>query len=100
MVGHSVVLAFVLAAMVFAVMVAAHGRISKQADDATYCAYRSLPYDFFMSRCLCFRFAKSQGAKDAYSRRPPVQADRYEEGRQPCHQSHWSPENVSLSHCR
>ena len=47
-------MAFVLAAMVFAVMVAAHGRISRQADDATYCAYRSLPYDFLMCCSLCF----------------------------------------------
>ncbi len=37
-----VVLAFVLAAMVFAVMVAAHGKINRQAGDATYRTYRIL----------------------------------------------------------
>lgn len=39
-----VVLAFVLAAMVFAVMVTANGKINKQAEDATYRAYRILSH--------------------------------------------------------
>lgn len=43
-----VVLAFVLAAMVFAVMVAAHSKVSRQADDATYRAYRTLIHGIFV----------------------------------------------------
>ena len=43
-----VVLAFVLAAMVFTVMVAAHGKVSRQADDATYHAYRILTHGIFV----------------------------------------------------
>lgn len=43
-----VVLAFVLAAMVFAVMVAAHGKIDRQAEDATYRAYRILSHGIFV----------------------------------------------------
>lgn len=42
-----VVLVFVLAAMVFAVMVATHGKVSRQADDATYRAYRILIHGIF-----------------------------------------------------
>ena len=49
-----VVLAFVLAAMVFAVMVAAHGKISKQADDDTYSAYRILIHGIFVILVVFF----------------------------------------------
>jgi len=49
-----VVLAFVLAAMVFAVMVAAHGRISRQADNATYRAYRVLTHGIFVMLVVFF----------------------------------------------
>jgi len=49
-----VVLAFVLAAMVFAVMVAAHGKISRQAEDATYRAYRILTHGIFVMLVLFF----------------------------------------------
>jgi hypothetical protein len=49
-----VVLAFVLAAMVFAVMVAAHGKISRQAEDATYRAYRILTHGIFAMLVVFF----------------------------------------------
>ena len=49
-----VVLAFVLAAMVFAVMMAAHGKISRQADDATYRAYRVLTHGIFVMLVVFF----------------------------------------------
>src|SRR5207253_9485979 len=49
-----VVLAFVLAAMVFLVMVAAHGKISRQADDATYRAYRILTHGIFVMLVVFF----------------------------------------------
>ena len=49
-----VVLAFVLAAMVFAVMVAAHGKISREADDATYRAYRVLTHGIFVILVVFF----------------------------------------------
>src|SRR5215813_15166418 len=49
-----VVLAFVLAAMVFAMMVAAHGKISKQADDATYRAYGILIHGIFVILVVFF----------------------------------------------
>ena len=49
-----VVLAFVLAAMVFAVMVASHGKISKQADDATYRAYGILIHGIFVILVVFF----------------------------------------------
>ena len=49
-----VVLAFVLAVMVFAVMVAARGKISRQADDATYRAYRILTHGIFVMLVLFF----------------------------------------------
>ena len=39
-------------------------------------------------------------AQLSYPRTPPIQPDRYEEARQPCHHSQWSPENVSLSYRR
>src|ERR1700752_4908895 len=55
MVGHSgCCLAFVLAAMVFTVMVAAHGKISRQADDATYRAYRILTHEIFVMLVVFF----------------------------------------------
>jgi hypothetical protein len=49
-----VVLAFVLAAMVFAVMVAAHGKIDRQAEDATYRAYRILSHGIFVMLVVFF----------------------------------------------
>ena len=49
-----VVLAFVLAVMVFAVMVAAHGKISRQADDATYRTYRILTHGILVMLVLFF----------------------------------------------
>ena len=49
-----VVLAFVLAAMVFAVMVTAHGKISREADDATYRAYRILSHGIFVILAVFF----------------------------------------------
>ena len=49
-----VVLAFVLAAMVFAVMVAAQGKISRQADDATYGAYRILIHGILVMSVVFF----------------------------------------------
>ena len=49
-----VVLAFVLAAMVFTVMVAAHGKVSRQADDATYHAYRILTHGIFVMLVVFF----------------------------------------------
>ena len=49
-----VVLAFVLAAMVFAVMVAAHGKISREADEATYRAYRILTHGIFVMLVVFF----------------------------------------------
>src|SRR4030095_13059103 len=49
-----VVLAFVLAAMVFAVTVAAHGKISRQAEDATYRAYRILTHGIFVMLVVFF----------------------------------------------
>lgn len=49
-----VVLAFVLAAMVFAVMVAAHNKVSRQADDATYRAYRTLIHGIFVMLVVFF----------------------------------------------
>jgi hypothetical protein len=49
-----VVLAFVLAAMVFAVMVAAQGKGSRQADDATYRAYRILIHGIFVMLVVFF----------------------------------------------
>jgi len=55
MVGHrDVVLAFVLAAMVFTVMVAAHGKVSRQADDATYRTYRILTHGIFVMLVVFF----------------------------------------------
>jgi hypothetical protein len=49
-----VVLAFLLAAMVFAVMVAAHGKVSRQIDDATYRAYRVLIHGLFITLVVFF----------------------------------------------
>jgi hypothetical protein len=49
-----VVLAFVLAAMVFAVMVAAHGKISRQAENAMYRAYRILTHGIFVMLVVFF----------------------------------------------
>jgi hypothetical protein len=49
-----VVLAFVLAAMVFAVMVVAHGKISRQADDATYRAHRILSHGILVMLAVFF----------------------------------------------
>lgn len=49
-----VILAFVLAAMVFAVMVAAQGKISRQADDATYRAYRVLTHGILVILVVFF----------------------------------------------
>jgi zinc transporter ZupT len=49
-----VVLAFVLAAMVFLVMVAAQGKISRQADEPTYRAYRILTHGIFVMLVVFF----------------------------------------------
>ena len=49
-----VVLAFVLAVMAFAVMVTAHGRINKDADDTTYRAYRVLIHGIFVMLVVFF----------------------------------------------
>jgi hypothetical protein len=49
-----VVLAFVLAAMIFAVMVAAHRKVSRQADDATYRADRILTHGIFVMLVVFF----------------------------------------------
>ena len=49
-----VVLAFVLAAMVLAMMAAARGKISKQADEATYRAYRVLIHGIFVMLVVFF----------------------------------------------
>jgi hypothetical protein len=49
-----VVLAFVLAAMVFAVMVAAHGKVSRQVEDVTYRAYRILIHGIFVMLVVFF----------------------------------------------
>ena len=49
-----VVLAFVLAAMVLAMMAAARGKISKQADEATYRAYRVLIHGIFVMLVIFF----------------------------------------------
>jgi surface polysaccharide O-acyltransferase-like enzyme len=49
-----VVLAFVLAAMVLAVMVAANGKINRQAEDATYRAYRVLSHGIFVMLVVFF----------------------------------------------
>src|SRR5215471_12095225 len=49
-----VVLAFVLAAMVFAVMVAAHDKVGRQVEDATYRAYRVLTHGIFVMLVLFF----------------------------------------------
>jgi len=47
-------LAFVLAAMVLAVMAAAQGRINKQADDATYRTYRVLTHGILVMLVVFF----------------------------------------------
>ena len=49
-----VVLAFVLAAMVLAMMATAQGKISKQADEATYRAYRVLIHGVFVMLVVFF----------------------------------------------
>ena len=49
-----VVLAFVLAAMVFAVMVAAQSKISREADDATYRVYRVLTHGILVMLVVFF----------------------------------------------
>ena len=49
-----VVLTFVLAAMVLAVMAAARGKISKQADEASYRAYRVLIHGIFVMLVVFF----------------------------------------------
>jgi len=49
-----VVLAFVLAARAFQLMVAAHGKISRQAEDATYRAYRILTHGIFVMLVVFF----------------------------------------------
>lgn len=49
-----VALAFVLGATVFAVTMAAHGRIDKQAEDATYRAYRILSQAIFVMLVVFF----------------------------------------------
>jgi len=48
------VLAFVLAAMVFAVMAAAHGKVSRQVEGATYRAYRILIHGLFVTQVVFF----------------------------------------------
>ena len=47
-------MAFVLAAMVLAVMAAAQGRINKQADDATYRTYRVLTHGILVMLVVFF----------------------------------------------
>jgi hypothetical protein len=55
MVGHSgCCFGFCARAMVFAVMVAAHGKISRQAEDATYRAYRILTHGIFVMLVVFF----------------------------------------------
>src|SRR5215467_4672044 len=49
-----VVLAFVLAAMVFAVMVAAHGKVGRQVEHATYRAYRVLIHGLWLMLVVFF----------------------------------------------
>jgi hypothetical protein len=49
-----VVLAFLLAAMVFAVMLVAHGKINSQADAATYRSYRLLTHGIFVMLVVFF----------------------------------------------
>ena len=49
-----VVLAFVLSAMVFAVMVAANGKINRHAEEATYRAYRVLTHGIFVMLVVFF----------------------------------------------
>ena len=49
-----VLLAFALATMVFALIVAAQGKISRQAEDATYRAYRILIHGIFVMLVLFF----------------------------------------------
>jgi uncharacterized membrane protein YhdT len=49
-----VALAFVLAAMVFAVMVAVNGKINREAEDATYRAYRILVHGIFLMLVVFF----------------------------------------------
>jgi hypothetical protein len=49
-----VTLAFVLAAMVFAVMVTTHGKKSRQADAATYRTYRILTHGIFVMLVVFF----------------------------------------------
>ena len=49
-----VVLAFVLAAMVLAVMVGANGKIDRQAEDASYHAYRILLHGIFVMLVVFF----------------------------------------------
>ncbi len=53
-----VVLAFVLAMMVFATMVTAYGKISRQADDATYRAYQILTHGIFVMLVVFFLAGK------------------------------------------
>jgi len=46
---------------------------------------------------------REQGVKDAQLSglpRPPLGAGDIEKIRPPCHESRWSSENVSVSHCR
>ena len=47
-------MAFVLAAMVLAVMATAQGRINKQADDATYRTYRVLTHGILVMLVVFF----------------------------------------------
>ena len=49
-----VVLAFVLAAMVFALMVAAHGKVGRQVEHATYRAYRVLIHGLWLMLVVFF----------------------------------------------
>jgi hypothetical protein len=49
-----IVLAFALAAVVFAVMVAAYRKVSRQAEEATYRAYRILIHGIFVVLVVFF----------------------------------------------
>jgi len=49
-----VTVAFFLAAMVLAIVAAAHGKISKQANEATYRAYRVLIHGIFVMLVVFF----------------------------------------------
>jgi hypothetical protein len=51
-----VLIAFILAALALAVMASAHGKVDKQAEDATYRAYRILIHAIFALLVVFFLF--------------------------------------------